>query len=697
LPALPAPTYGEKLLNKLLRDLPRKQFFFQYEPQIVMPDGYSSKPDFVIVSALLGVVVLEVKDWVKLEGGDQQTIRTIRSDGVAMTHANPLRIAEGYAYDLKKRFEARAELWEQYKGRTCLRFPWQVMVALPRISQKVIEQFEAKGIWPRGVVMGKEMLKNTGQLQQAIHNLPWKFRLEQPLSLDVLDIIREILNPSLLVENSDGLPVGTLTQLQHGLISEPLHAIHPKQLTLFDYDELSDETQDLPGSAAVRLVRGVAGSGKTLVLIRRARHLAEKYPQARVLVLTFNVELGRDLKTRIGLPEEQVTVANFHKVCRMILGRQWPEPLKTRDWLQQNERETLKVLGLSARFAADEFGWRKEMGLLDDQLYLDAERKGRGQRLERGKREIINELFKRYRSFQLTQGEAGYDWDDVPMLALEAISDQGSAFGNQLSAVSNQLSDKDQWLTAKSERSVWKHRYDAILIDEAQDFTPSWIQLALALLKPKGDILLCDDPSQTIFCAYTWPQKGLSVVGRTRVLRVPFRSTREISQAAHSLIEADETLRTTEERAEPDFSSYELGSGPLPALMACPDTFSEMAFIEDKLGELLAAGVAARQIAILCHAKWQVKRWSRWREQGVYVQNFEKMKGLEFMVVFVPHLHDAFPHPDDAEAVTAARRKLFTAMTRARYRLFLTYQGVLPKPLEPLTEQMWCESVTVGG
>ncbi|MEZ4668255.1 MAG: UvrD-helicase domain-containing protein [Anaerolineae bacterium] len=664
------PTYGEKLLNKLLRDLPRKQFFFQYEPQIAMPDGHSSKPDFVIVSALLGVVVLEVKDWVKLEGGDQQSILTTRSNGSAMTHANPLRIAEGYAYDLKRRFEARAELWEQYKGRKCLRFPWQVMVALPRISHKVVEQFEAKGIWPRGVVLGKERLKNSAQLQQAIYDLPWKFKLEQPLSLDILDIVREILNPSLLVENNDGLPIGTLTQLQHGLISEPLHAVHPKQLALFDYDELSDETQDLPGSAAVRLVRGVAGSGKTLVLIRRARHLAEKYPKARLLILTFNVELGRDLKTRLRLPEERVLVANFHRVCRMILGEQWREPLKARDWLQAEARDTLKELGFSSSFVADEFGWRKEMGLLDDQPYLEADRSGRGQRLERSKREVINDLFNRYRAYQLEQGEAGYDWDDVPMLALEAINDS---------------------------QSGWRQRYDAILIDEAQDFAPSWIRLALTLLKPKGDILLCDDPSQTIFCAYTWPQKGLAVVGRTRILRVPFRSTREISRVAHSLIEADETLRTAEERAEPDFSSYELSSGPLPALMACPDGKTEGVFIEDKIKELLAAGVAARQIAILCHAKWQIKRWSRWHEQGVYVQYFEKMKGLEFMVVFVPHLHDAFPHPDDAEAVTAARRKLFTAMTRARYRLILSYQGALPQPLEPLLEHMWCESVEAGG
>jgi hypothetical protein len=42
--------------------------------------------------------------------------------------------------------------------------------------------------------------------------------------------------------------------------------------------------------------------------------------------------------------------------------------------------------------------------------------------------------------------------------------------------------------------------------------------------------------------------------------------------------------------------------------------------------------------------------------------------------------------------VTAMRRKIFTAMTRARYRLTLSYYGMLPKPLEPLLENMWCEN-----
>jgi hypothetical protein len=666
--AIHRPTHGEKLLNQLLRDLPKKQFFFHYEPEIVTPDGKSSKPDFIIVSALFGVVVLEVKDWVKIVSGNQQNIQTIRTDGTPMMHENPIRIAEGYAYDLKRRFEERAELWEQYKGKTVLRFPWQCMVALPHISQDIIRQFERKGIWPKGVVIGKELLTSPAHLHQAVENLPWKFKLDQPMSLDILDIIRELINPSLTVIDAEGQISGTLTRTQYNLITEPLHTVHSRQIPLFDEDELSTEAMEISENTMVRLVRGVAGSGKTLVLVRRVRHVANQHPNAKILVMTFNVDISDDLKKRIALPDSRVEVLNFHKLCRMILKSIWQDPISTKDWLRKYEPETLKQLELSADFVAGEFAWRKELGLYDDLEYLDAERKGRGQRLDRPKREIINRMFNRYLAYQHTRrqnGESWYDWDDVSFIALEALSDHPLA-----------------------------EQYDAIFLDEAQDFAPSWIKVSRALLKSGGDLFICDDPAQSIFCSYTWIQKGLSVVGRSRVLRVPFRSTREISQAAHGLIEADETLRQTEERPEPDFTSYELGTGPLPALIACKDLESEIRFVNLKVRELLDNNVPPNQIAILCHNRWHIDRWGEWKKQGVYVQHFEKMKGLEFAAVFVPHLQDSFPLPNDPDAVTVMRRKIFTAMTRARHRLILSYHGMLPKPLEPLLENVWCENFT---
>lgn len=667
-------TYGERHLHKLLRDLPRKQFFFHHEPRLHQPSGRSSKPDFVIVDALRGVIVLEVKDWVKLTGGDQRTIHTLRStDKRPISYDNPVQTAEHYAYDLKRQFEARAELWQERRGRPMLRFPWQVMVALPRIAQRTISSFESKSIWPRGVVLGREPLQSAEHIAQAIAALPWTFRLEQPLSRDLLDVIREVLDPSLIILDEDSQPLGTLTPPQHQLIVEPLRFGQPQQMTLFEYDVLPDEAHSAAGNdeAHIQLVRGVAGSGKTLVIVRRTQRLATQYPDARFLVLTYNVELANDLKTRIG-PLANVHITNFHRLCRRILGSRWADPLNARDWLKEQPK-ALEALQLKPEFIESEFAWRREMDLLEDGLYLEADRKGRGQRLDRRQREQINVLFQGYRAYQRAQrsaGGSGFDWDEVGYLALDALDARTPA---------------DDLLHPAA--------FDCILVDEAQDFAPSWMRLIRLLLKPAGNLFICDDPAQSLFCSYSWAQKGLSVLGRSKVLRVPFRSTREISQAAHSLIEADETLRVNVDRTEPDFDSYELGSGPLPALLTCADPEAEARYIESRIQALLEQGVPPHQIAILPPARWHLTKWTHWRDHGLVVHHVEKLKGLEFRAVFMPQLQTTFPHPDDADAVTVTRRRLFTAMTRARYRLTMTYTGILPSPLNPLLDYCWLETV----
>ena len=144
-------------------------------------------------------------------------------------------------------------------------------------------------------------------------------RLERPLTLDMLDLVREILNPRLAVEDADGNPIGTVTRLQERLTNDPMKIFAPQQLNLLPSDE--EETKPAaPLEPEIRLVRGVAGSGKTLVLIRRARRIVEQYPEAKVLVMAFNVEIATDLKKRIALPEESLEVINFHKICSRILG-----------------------------------------------------------------------------------------------------------------------------------------------------------------------------------------------------------------------------------------------------------------------------------------------------------------------------------------------------------------------------------------
>ncbi len=231
---------------------------------------------------------------------------------------------------------------------------------------------------------------------------------------------------------------------------------------------------------------------------------------------------------------------------------------------------------------------------------------------------------------------------------------------------------------------LW-HSYDVILIDEAQDFAPSWMRVIKRLLKRNGSLFICEDPTQSIFRSFSWDEKGIPVVGRTKWLRVPFRSTLEITNAAHSLIVADPILSKSDEALQPDLKSYALISGAKPRLVECMGAYQETEFIKKQIQALLQAKVEPASIAILCCDHTVKKRWEYLTGQGIYVGSFERMKGLEFRAVVVPQIQEIFAGitADDAR-ISEKRRKVFTAMTRARETLIMSYTGSLPLPLKPL-------------
>src|SRR5690606_38080419 len=134
----------------------------------------------------------------------------------------------------------------------------------------------------------------------------------------------------------NGIPTGILTLDQEAEITRPLPNKPTKkpavQLRLFDDDLLTEEARGIAEATSVRLVRGVAGSGKSLVLARRAQYLAEQYPDLKILVMAFNKDLTADLRRRIGSAPNLV-VSNFHKVCKDIIGPAWRSPFSLESWL----------------------------------------------------------------------------------------------------------------------------------------------------------------------------------------------------------------------------------------------------------------------------------------------------------------------------------------------------------------------------
>jgi len=412
---------------------------------------------------------------------------------------------------------------------------------------------------------------------------------------------------------------------------------------------------------AVRLIRGTAGSGKTLVLTRRAQYLSAQQPAWRLCVLTFNNALAHSLEASLhGF--SNVKVSTFHSLCKGLLkGYTDYKPQDVAGWLRANLRHFPAGADMGSEFVEQEIRWIKDMGFADRAMYLEAERHGRGRPLSQAQRQMLYDVVEAYHKYLAKQGFC--DWGDIPYLVLQGMQ----------------------------EGRIQTGMYDAILIDEAQDFAPVWLKVVKYLINPESGLLfLCDDPSQSIYRYYSWQEKGIPVVGRTRWLRIPYRNTREIYQAAYEVIRRDEVLQKQLEQelgsavVQPDIANSFVRSGPRPEVRCYANFDSEMLFVEAEIRRLLQDGVPAAQIAVL-HRRTSGKNrlQQKLRGLGVHIDTFHGPKGLEFDVVFMTEMHETFnlggePTPEE---LSEERRLVYMAMTRPRQRLCMTYIGRWPEPL----------------
>jgi len=246
---------------------------------------------------------------------------------------------------------------------------------------------------------------------------------------------------------------------------------------------------------------------------------------------------------------------------------------------------------------------------------------------------------------------------------------------------------------AIDERQVQPPLYDAVLVDEAQDMAPVWMWIVTHMVRPGGILFLADDPTQSIYRYYSWREKGVAVQGRTRWLRVPYRNTREIYRAAYEVVRTDQFLlqqlsnHEGQALVEPDTASEHMASGPRPSLRSFRSANDEQAWVRNEVDALIAAGTKPGQIAVLTRYGAQAKRLQQALQgTGVSTGTFHRQKGLEYSVVFLSHLDATFGKraSENEETLSAERRLVYMAMTRARRRLYLSHSGSWPRELASL-------------
>jgi superfamily I DNA/RNA helicase len=228
--------------------------------------------------------------------------------------------------------------------------------------------------------------------------------------------------------------------------------------------------------------------------------------------------------------------------------------------------------------------------------------------------------------------------------------------------------------------------YQAILVDEGQDFADDWYRALLRALDPAtNSLFIALDPSQNIFKrTVDWRAIGVEVRGRTRDLRVNYRNTEPILAAAYRMIRGIETAEETapdarDERTAPDRASR---GGPAPELRRCASFDASRGHALEWVRDRLARGVPAEQVLVLGPDRLDMTTFNAWlnsksvaawlpaeREhgEGVRISTIHSAKGLDADSVLLLDAH-LLQAREDAEA----RRLLYIAMTRARQELCIS-------------------------
>jgi superfamily I DNA/RNA helicase len=449
--------------------------------------------------------------------------------------------------------------------------------------------------------------------------------------------------------------------------------LHPSQAALVE--------RSYSGPARVS---GSAGTGKTIVALHRAAHLARANPQARVLLTTFSKALANALRVRLA-----TLVGNEPTIATRITVKAIPAAgydLYTERFGQPNIAASSLITNLLAKAATEVEGHKFSSHFLFGEwsdvvdawqlksweAYRHVSRLGRKTRIGGKQREILWAIFERVR-VGLAEKKA-VTWADV----FGRFTDDLVAGG--------------------------KKPFDYAVVDEAQDLGVAEARFLGALSgdKPNG-LFFTGDLGQRIFQQpFSWKALGLDVRGRSFTLRINYRTSHQIRMHADRLLPA--TVSDVDGNAEGRRGTVSMFDGPPPMVAVFSNPEEEQKAVGQWISERLREGCQPHEIGVFVRSDEQLKRARNalkaagarsvelsekveMEEGSVAISPMHFAKGLEFRSVAVMACDDdVIPLQERIESVAddadleevydTERHLLYVACTRARDHLIVT--GVDP-------------------
>ncbi len=433
------------------------------------------------------------------------------------------------------------------------------------------------------------------------------------------------------------------------------------------------------------LVTGGPGTGKTVVAMHRAKYLAEKMVSngGRVLFTTFNINLAKNIEKNMEKlcsweARQRLEITHLHSWAYRFLDGQglrfgiarekdledcWKEAMRT-----ANQGEW----GLG--FCREE--WEtviQHRGIESLQEYLEVIRYGRGARLARKEREELYAIFSAFIAEKKNRNIL--EWYDVLTLARKIL-----------------------------EKSNIELPYQAIIVDEAQDMEAAAFKLLRAMVPSReNDLFIVGDVHQRIYRRpVTLSDCGIKVRGRSRNLKVNYRTTAQIGKWAINMVKGFDYRGLDGEKSS--LHGYRsLLRGKDPVVNYFNNAVEEKEFILATLKDIMTSCppeniclVARRTELVKEYADYLAEsglacrildRGDPYRKDGyIKLGTIHRVKGLEFNCVFIVAANDgiipltqALKGTSDsllyAENLQKERSLLFVAATRARDLLFVTGYG----------------------
>jgi len=384
--------------------------------------------------------------------------------------------------------------------------------------------------------------------------------------------------------------------------------------------------------------------------------LAKLYPDEQILFTTFNRNLATNISGLLddfcGPERQNIEVTNIHAWAVGYHSKEWGRP----KIVDANQVTACWSAALKGGTALDwtrgdyEEEWRGIVqfhGVSSRDEYLKASRAGSKKKLKRVERAKIWEGLATFRTELDRRGLM--DWPDVVRKVRQHLQESNET------------------------------PYRAVVVDEAQDIDAEQWRL-LRALAPEEDnsLFITGDAHQRIYGKpITLSQFDIQIRGRSRRLKINYRTTEQVLRWATALLEGTD-IDDLDGGTDNTVGYRSLYTGPDPEVHKFNSESDTASFLAQRLEELIATG-PPEEIAVVTRAKRQVKAYSSFLTgagidniildadsdgPGVRVATMHRVKGLDFSHVIMDLPSWVMKSKDPRD-----RSLLYVAATRCRKTL----------------------------